>query len=90
VPAAEFGTWPAGLALQVHGMDHDPFFADEGDLDAARELVAQLRADDPDADAEVFTYPGSEHLFADSSLAAYEPAASALLTERALAFLARH
>ena len=25
--------WPTGLAFQVHGMDGDPFFADEGDLE---------------------------------------------------------
>jgi dienelactone hydrolase len=89
VPAAEFGTWPTGLPVQVHGMEHDPSFVDEGDLEAARELVAQVRADDPTTDAEVFVYPGSAHLFADSSLDAYDPAAAALLTERTLAFLAR-
>jgi dienelactone hydrolase len=89
VPAAEFGTWPTGLPVQVHGMEHDPFFVDEGDLDAARELVAQVRADDPATDAEVFVYPGSAHLFADSSLDAYDRPAADLLTERTLAFLAR-
>jgi hypothetical protein len=35
----------------------------------------------------LFLYPGDEHLFADSSLPAYDPAAAALLTRRALAFL---
>ena len=39
--------------------------------------------------AELFLYPGEEHLFADSSLAAYDAAAAALLTERVLAFLDR-
>src|SRR6476660_6180207 len=34
-----FGPWPAGVPVQIHGMDHDPFFADGGDIDAARELV---------------------------------------------------
>ncbi len=33
------GPWPAGLPVQIHGMDRDPFFALEGDIDAARELV---------------------------------------------------
>jgi dienelactone hydrolase len=37
--------------------------------------------------AELFLYPGEEHLFADSSLPAYDAAAAALLTERVLAFL---
>ena len=39
VPVSEFGTWPAGVPAQIHGMDADPFFVDEGDIDAARELV---------------------------------------------------
>src|SRR5262245_2504986 len=60
IPPAEFGgPWPAGVPVQIHGMDHDPFFADEGDLDAARALVAETD------DAELFVYPGDRHLFAD-------------------------
>jgi len=35
-----FGPWPAGLPVQVHGMDQDRYFALEGDLEAAHELVA--------------------------------------------------
>src|SRR5687767_8127614 len=31
VPPSEFGpSWPAGVPVQVHGMDADPFFAGEG------------------------------------------------------------
>jgi dienelactone hydrolase len=79
-----FGPWPQGVPVQVHGMDHDPFFTEEGgDLDAARELVATVD------EAELFLYPGEQHLFADSSLASYDEAAATLLTERVLAFLAR-
>jgi len=37
---SEFGTSPAGGTVQIHGTDADPFFVDEGDVDAARELVA--------------------------------------------------
>lgn len=82
VPPSEFGTgWPDGVPVQVHGMDHDPFFADEGDLDAARELVAEVEG------AELFVYPGDQHLFADSSLSSYDPHPAALLTQRVLAFL---
>ena len=33
------GPWPEGVPVQIHGMDKDPYFALEGDLDAARELV---------------------------------------------------
>jgi dienelactone hydrolase len=82
LPVSEFGNaWPEGVPVQVHGMDGDPFFAGEGDLDAARELA------DSTKDAELFLYPGDQHLFADASLASYDPAAAELLTERVLAFL---
>ncbi len=63
-------------------MDADPFFVDEGDIDAARALV-----DEAD-EAELFLYPGDQHLFADSSLPSYDPDATALLTRRVLDFLA--
>jgi dienelactone hydrolase len=29
-----FGTWPEGVPVQIHGADHDPYFVDEGDIDA--------------------------------------------------------
>lgn len=84
VPPEEFGgPWPPGVPVQVHGMDADPVFAGEGDLDAARKLVAEVEG------AELFVYPGDRHLFADSSLATYDADAAALLTERVLDFLAR-
>lgn len=81
VPASEFGGWPAGVPVQIHGMDGDPFFVGEGDVDAARALVASTE------DAELFLYPGEEHLFADASLPGYDESAASLLTERVLAFL---
>lgn len=83
LPVSEFGErWPAGVPVQVHGMEADPFFAEEGgDIDAARELVASTDR------AELFLYPGDQHLFADSSLPSYDAAAAALLTERVLRFL---
>ena len=71
------------MPVQIHGMDNDPYFAGEGDIDAAREIVATV------PDAELFVYPGDQHYFADSSLPSYDAAATALLTERVLAFLAR-
>jgi dienelactone hydrolase len=82
VPVSEFGpSWPAGVPVQVHGMDADPFFVGEGDVDAARELVASAE------NAELHLYPGDGHLFADSSLSSYDESAAALLTRRVLAFL---
>lgn len=78
-----FGPWPAGVPVQIHGMDKDPVFIGEGDIDAAREIVAKV------ADAELFLYPGDQHYFADSSLPSYDADATALLTIRVLAFLDR-
>lgn len=83
LPVSEFGdAWPADVPVQVHGMDADPFFADEADLDAARALVASYEG------AELFLYSGHEHLFADSSLPSYDEGAATLLTRRVLDFLA--
>ena len=79
-PVAEFGDrWPEDVPVQIHAMNNDAEFIG-ADLEAARELVAQAR------EAELFLYPGSEHLFADSSLSDYDEAAAASLLERALDF----
>ena len=84
VPPSEFGSgWPEGVPVQIHGMDADPSFAGEGDLDAARALVKE--ADD----AELFLYPGDRHLFTDSSLATYDAEAGELVVKRVVDFLAR-
>jgi dienelactone hydrolase len=82
-PEAFGGPWPEGVPVQVHGMDDDPVFAHEGDLDAAKALVDSVD------DGELFLYPGDRHLFEDSSLPSYDADATKLLTERVLAFLAR-
>jgi dienelactone hydrolase len=63
-------------------MDADPIFTEEGDLDAARALVASVKR------AELFLYPGEQHYFADATLPSYDPDAAVLLTERVLSFLA--
>jgi dienelactone hydrolase len=81
VPVSEFGTWPDGVPVQVHGMDADPIFVGEGDIDAARALVESTEQ------AELFLYPGDQHYFADSSLPSYDAEATALLLERTLTFL---
>ena len=70
------------MPVQIHGMDHDPIFAGDGDLEAARELGEIVGPD-----AELFTYPGDQHLFIDSSLDAYDAEAAALLMERVRTFL---
>jgi len=82
VPVSAFGPgWPEGVPVQIHGMDADPIFVGEGDIDAARELVGQAK------DAELFLYPGDQHYFADSSLPSHDADATALLTQRVLEFL---
>ncbi len=78
-----FGPWPEGVPVQIHGMDKDPVFVGEGDIDAAREIVETVD------DAELFLYPGDQHYFADSSLPSYDADATALLTIRVRAFLDR-
>jgi dienelactone hydrolase len=81
IPLSEYGgSWPDEVPVQVHGKEGDEFF--DEDLPAARELVDSARS------AELFLYPGDQHLFADSSLDAYDPEASSLLMERVRAFLA--
>ena len=77
------GPWPDGVAVQIHGMDNDPVFVGEGDIDAAREIVAKVKG------AELFLYPGDQHYFADSSLPLYDAGSTALLTMRVLKFLDR-
>ncbi len=84
LPTSEFGTgWPVGVPVQIHAMENDPFFIEEGDIEAARALVKE--ADQ----AELFLYPGDEHLFADASLPSYDAGAARLLTERVVDFLRR-
>ncbi len=78
-----FGPWPNHLPVQIHGKGDDEFFAHEGDIDAARDLVAKIGPEK----AELFVYPGDEHLFVDSSLPTYDGDAAALVTQRSLHFL---
>jgi dienelactone hydrolase len=80
-----FGPWPDGVPVQIHGMDADPFFALEGDIDAARGLVATVG---PQL-AELFVYPGDRHLFTDSSLPSHDAAATALVLQRSRKLLDR-
>jgi dienelactone hydrolase len=80
-----FGPWPDGVPVQVHGMDQDPFFALEGDIDAARQLVEAVG---PEL-ATLYVYPGDRHLFTDSSLASYDADATSLVVQRSRELLDR-
>ena len=77
VPTEYFGPWPEGLRAQIHTMEDD----DWGDVDVARSLAAEVDT------VELFLYPGDQHLFTDSSLAAYDESAAALVKQRVLSFL---
>jgi dienelactone hydrolase len=75
-------TWPAGVPGQIHYTEADPMRSQSG-IDA---VVAAARA--VGADVETFDYPGSGHLFADSSKAdEFQPAEAELMWSRVLAFL---
>jgi len=77
IPLEEFGgSWPDGVPLQLHLPDPDD------DIEIARDLAATIPG------AELFEYPGADHLFLDRSLAGYDEDAAALVTRRVLDFLA--
>lgn len=71
--------WPVGVPLQMHTMDTDEW--------VEIEVLKQLAREIPDA--ELFLYPGTGHLFADSSLGDYDQQAEELLVGRTLEFLDR-
>jgi dienelactone hydrolase len=80
IPPAEFETpWPAGVGLQVHVREGEKWFNREG----GEQLVSEV------PDGELFLYPGSGHLFTDSSWEEYDEASATLVIERTLAFLDR-
>jgi dienelactone hydrolase len=80
VPIGTFGdTWPRDVALQVH-ICRDDKWSNE---DQPEQLVRAA------ANAELFVYPGSSHLFTDDSLEDYDPRFAALALERTLQFLKR-
>jgi len=82
VPPEEFGSWPAGVPLQIHIMDRDPLASPpETDLETARRLDAELD------EASFFAYPGEQHLFADESLPSYDAQAARAAEERVLELL---
>jgi dienelactone hydrolase len=83
IPAATFGSeWPQAAPLQVH--------VTEGDEWVELGEVEQLTGDAGHAGhAELFIYPGSAHLVADSSLDEYDEDLAELIIERSIQFLDR-
>ena len=82
IPPEEFGSWPAGVPLQIHIMEEDPLASPpEIDLETARRLDATLD------EATFFAYPGDRHLFSDESLPAYDAGAARQAEARVLELL---
>ena len=81
LPVSEFGgLWPTGIPLQIHLKEDDPSVL-EGDLDAARQLAAST------PDAELFLYPGRQHLFLERGFPDYDEGAATVAMKRVLTFL---
>lgn len=78
VSPTHYGAWPEGLGLQAHAARDDAW----AELPILGRVVA-------DVEGELFLYDGDEHLFTDASLPASDPAATDIVVERVLAFLAR-
>lgn len=81
VPIAMFGdTWPQGVPVQLHAARGDEFL----ELPVVEGFVDEAGRG---ADARLYLYEGSGHLFTDSGLPEYDSAATALVLQRSLALL---
>lgn len=84
VPIEMFGeTWPSRVDVQIHVNEGDEFYEAET-VEAFMEKAGER------ANAELFTYPGSTHLFTDYTLDDYEPESAELVISRTLDFLDNH
>jgi dienelactone hydrolase len=77
-------TWPTGVPAQIHTTVDDPW-REQDAIDSVAKAVLEAGGS-----IEVFDYPGSGHVFADSSKAdEYQPAEAELMMTRIQAFLDR-
>jgi dienelactone hydrolase len=75
-------TWPEGVPAQIHSTVDDPR-RDQDAIDSVKRAVEEAGGT-----VEVFDYPGSGHLFADSSMPdEYQPAETELMLSRIKDFL---
>lgn len=85
IPVSSFGDgsrWPAGVPAQTHSTVADPW-REQDEVDQAVRDVTE-----GGGTIEVFDYPGSGHLFTDSTLPAeYDPVATEAMWGRVLAFV---
>ncbi|HVH62662.1 MAG TPA: alpha/beta fold hydrolase [Candidatus Dormibacteraeota bacterium] len=80
-PPSYFGSWPEEVPVQIHIMESDHWVTEE-DLPAARQFA------DRNSNAELYLYPGDQHLFAEKG-PQFEPNAAKQLRQRVFEFLAR-
>ena len=81
VPIESFGdTWPERVDVQIHVAEGDEFY----EADVVEGFVERAGKS---ARAELYVYPGSGHLFTDSSLPDYDADSAALVLDRTLQFL---
>ncbi|WP_313815443.1 dienelactone hydrolase family protein [Citricoccus sp.] len=71
--------WPDGVALDLHLKSSDPW--GEDDLPVAWRLAGEV--------AELYEYPGDQHLFTEHGHPHFDPAATELVLARTLATLSR-
>jgi dienelactone hydrolase len=77
--------WPAGVPAQIHQMSGDPQ-RHEGWAEMVAESVSAAGGR-----VELFTYPGTGHLFTDATLPnEYDPDATELFWQRVYAFCEQH
>jgi len=75
-------TWPQGVPAQIHSTVDDPR-RDQEAINSVKQAV-----EDAGGTVEVFDYPGSGHLFADSSMPdEYQPEEAELMLTRIKDFL---
>ncbi|NUR88123.1 MAG: dienelactone hydrolase [Nonomuraea sp.] len=73
------GPWPAGVPVQLHYAEGDPWME--------AEEVRNLRVD-LGSQFECFIYPGNVHLFADPDLPGYSEESAGLMWKRSRDFIA--
>lgn len=84
VPIEMFGdSWPAGVDVQMHINEGDELYEPE----TVEEFIEKAGVV---ANAELFTYPGSGHLFTDYTTDEYVAESAELVIGRTLDFLDNH
>lgn len=81
-PSQLRGSWPQDCPVDVFGMDREPFFVGDGDLDTAR---SWRRGHD---NLHIHLYPGEGHLFMEPSLSDHDEQVARQVTRDLVSVLA--